>query len=578
MACGPRPTLAPTPGATPAASPPASALPPATLTRLPDSRPPTPLPPDELALCLADEPQSLYLYARPEAGRAHLLAALYDGPLDHVNGVYQPVLLEKLPSVEDGDARVREVILTAGAEVVDEVGRVVTLTEGVTLNLLDGEQVTYPGSGPVTVPQLVVEFKLRPGVRWSDGTALTAHDSVFSFDVARSPDSFDARRRVAERTLSYRALDDVTVEWVGRPGYLDPNYAANFWTPLPRHRYAGLTPSQIADSDEARFSPLGWGPFVLKDWVRGDHLRFERNPFYFRAGEGLPRAEAVTYRLVTDPAQIVADLRAGQCALTPHSAKLESEQDALARLQFGQVVSSTVLTYLYFGLAPAPDYAPGVGADFLAEVRARRAVAHCLTWLSPAPSMPAQGRALLAELGWADSDGDGILDKGGVPLRLTLAGLEAAVPAALAQLQPDCGIAIDPRPLTRGELLGDWPEGVVFGRRFDLALLTWEVGDSRMCELWLTAQIPDDANPGGANAAGYRQADYDTACRQALTTLEAEAAAGHLAEAQRRLAEDLPVLPLFFQIRVAAALPGVQGFTLDSTSESELWAIEAIRP
>lgn len=574
-ACGPRPTLTPAPTSAPTLTQPPVPAP--TFTRSAPQQPLTPNPQSELTLCLADEPQSLYLYARPEAGRDHLLAALYDGPIDDVNGVYRPVLLEKLPSVNDGDAVVRDVILNAGDTVVDEIGRVVTLAEGVTVNRLNGEHLTYSGSGPVTVPQLVVTFTLRPNVLWSDGVPLTAHDSVFSYEISLSPDSFDSRRALAERTSSYRALDDRTVEWVGRPGYLDPRYPTNFWTPQPRHRYAGLTASQIADSAEARFSPVGWGPFVLKDWVRGERLTFMRNPFYFRSSEELPLVDTVTYRIVTDPAQIIADLRSGQCALVPHSAALESVQESLSQLQFGQTVSGTTLTYLYFGVTPAADYVRTVGNEFLAEGRARQAIADCVNWLSPTPPNPMAGRARLAELGWADSDGDGILDKAGTPLQLALAGHETLWPFTVhAELRLNCGIETDVRLLTRGELEGDWPDGVIFGRRFDLAVLTLQVGETLPCELWLTAQIPDDLNPGGVNAAGYSNPDYDAACRRALTTLDPSQAAPFYAEAQRLLAQDLPVLPLFYHVKIAAALPGVQGFTLDSTSDSELWNIEAM--
>jgi peptide/nickel transport system substrate-binding protein len=578
VACGQRPTTTPAPDATLPRSPaPAPTLPLLSTSSPTPSVAPSAQPVD-LSLCLADEPQSLYLYARPEAGRDHLLAALYDGPIDQVNDDHRPVLLERLPSVKEGDAVVRDVIRSAGEAVVDEVGRVVSLTEGVRVNLLEGEQLTYSGAGAIALPQMTVTFHLRPGVLWSDGTPLTAHDSVFSYEVSLSPDSFNPRRSLAERTLSYRALDDVTVEWVGLPGFIDPTYFTNFWTPLPRHRYAGLTPSQIADSDEARSNPLGWGPFVLGEWERGDQVRFDRNPFYFRAGEGLPVADTVTYHLLSDPAQVVANLRSGQCALAPHSARLVSEQAALTQLQFGQTVSGTALTYLHFGMLPAVDYVRALGNDFFAEARARQALAHCLNWLSPTPPDPAQGRALLAELGWADSDGDGILDKAGVPLRLTLADVNPQWPVTdyQSQLQTNCGIALELRPLSLGDVIGDWPAGVVFGRRFDLALLTWEVGENWPCELWLTAQIPNDSNPGGANAGGYSNPDYDEACRRARTTLDPAASAGFYAEAQRLWAQDLPALPLFFQVKVAAVLPGVRGFALDSTSASELWAIEAI--
>ena len=576
----------------------------------------TPLTPRTLTICLADEPQSLYLYARPEAGRDHLLAALYDGPIDNVAYGYQPVLLEKLPRVADGDAVVQRVRLNAGEGVVDEMGRVVTLTTGVIVNLLDGEQITYNGSGPITVPQMVVTFRLKPGVLWSDGQPLTAADSVFSFEVAKNPDSFDLRRALAERTASYRASDKTTVEWVGLPGYIDPLYFTNFWTPLPRHVYGGLSPTEIADSPEANRNPLGWGPFVLREWVSGDHLTFERNPNYFRAPEGMPWADRVTYRIIPNPAQLVDELRAGRCEVVPQSPALEAVSDGLAqanalneaRLQVG---GSTTLEHLDFGVTPAPDYARGVGNAFFQDGRVRQAVAYCLNRLALSPSSagggeslatylpdthpllasgvsayrfdPTQGRALLAELGWADSDGDGTLDKDGAPLELTLVtgpsgevSRENVAHAIRDQLRENCGIEIEIYLLTRGELEGDWPDGVVFGRRFDLALFGWKIGSVPPCELFTTAQIPGAANPGGANDTGYSDPQFDAACRRALTTLDPQPTAQHHAEAQRLFAQDLPMLPLFFGGKLAAARPEVLGFALDPTSPSELWNIEAL--
>ncbi|MGH2523606.1 MAG: hypothetical protein ACRDH2_13965, partial [Anaerolineales bacterium] len=182
--------------------------------------------------------------------------------------------------------------------------------------------------------------------------------------------------------------------------------------------------------------------------------------------------------------------------------------------------------------------------------------------------------------GWADSDGDGALDKDGIPLRLTLAGdarREALLGDIQLQLKANCGIEVETRLLTRGELEGDWPDGVIFGRRFDLALFGWNVGAAPPCEVWTTTQIPSDANPGGANDTGYSNPAFDAACRRARTTLDPQHATQSHAEAQRIFAEDLPVLPLFFWPKLAAARAPVQGFVLDPTSPSELWNIEELR-
>jgi peptide/nickel transport system substrate-binding protein len=569
----------------------------------------------ELTICITDEPQSLYLYAPPEAGRDDILAALYDGPIDNHDYTYQPVILKKLPSVADGDAAIENVVVISGDLVVDALGRVITLTEGIELPQIDGTNIVYRGSSPVAVPQMSATFELKPDISWSDGAPLTADDSLFSFEISQSPDSFTPRRDLIERTDSYHVLDSVRVTWTGLPGYIDPLYFTNFWTPLPRHWYGALALEHIGDSPEVNQHPLGWGPFVLQDWVSGDHLTFERNPHYFRAAEGLPYFERVTYRIIPDPAAILADLQAEKCDLTPYSPKLDtiadalSNADAVGKLRL-QRVSGTTLEHLDFGITPAESYARAVGNDFFQDVRVRQAFAHCLdrdalipgyypaeildAYLpvahplhgpardNPYPFDSAQGRALFANAGWTDSDGDGTLDKSGVALRLTLASgpvgdpiRERLLQAIQTQLRDNCGIEIETRPLTRGELEGNWPDGLVFGRQFDLAEFGWEVGSLPPCELFTSAQIPSESNPAGANDTGYSNSVFDLACRQALTTFDPQISAQLHTQAQRLFAQDLPILPLFLRAKLAAARPGVSGFVLDPTS-SGLWNIESL--
>jgi peptide/nickel transport system substrate-binding protein len=583
-AATPSPVAPPTPGGSPST--------PATGSR-------------ELTVCLMGEPQSLYRYARPEAGREHILAALYDGPIDTANFGYQPVLLEKLPSLAGGDAVIQAASVISGQTVVDALGRVLPLALGLRLLQADGTIFTYSG-GPVNLPQMVVTFHLRPGVRWSDGAPLTADDSAFAFQVARSPDSFDPMRAAADRTANYQAPDAATVVWTGLPGNLDPLYYTNFWPPLPRHQFGSQTAAQIAASDSAARSPLVWGPFMVQDWQPGQRLVVQRNPYYWRAAEGLPRLDTVNYRFVAGPADLAAGLRDGTCDVAPSGAAMDQAAGLLsADAQAGavnlQTVPGTTLEHLDFDLAPAADYTRTAQAAPLQDLRVRQAVASCLDRpalapggragaaalppfladsLTQYPFDPAHGRLLVATNYWANANGNGLVDNNGVTLTLTLAGDAAHQPllqALQAQLQQHCGLGVQLRTLTQSELRGDWPDGVVFGRRYELAVFAWQVGALAPCELFTTGEIASAANPGGANDTGYSNPTFDQACQRAVFPLDRPADAAALTSAQNQLVQDLPLLPLFLEPRHGAARAGVSGYTLDPTSPSELWNLEVIQ-
>lgn len=618
-ACGPRPrpTVDPsligtaTPGPSPTPAPP---------TRTPTASPsPTPTP-IELVVCQTGEPVSLYLYGDDTRARAGVFQALFDGPIDAVGYAYQPVILAELPSVAAGTAGLMDVEALPGTRVLDAAtGAVVPLGEGVQLAQRDGSVVTYTGSGPARTVQVWAEFTLRPGLTWSDGQPLGADDSRFSFEVAASPDT-PVSKFVVDRTASYDVVAPDRTRWTGLPGWIDSDYAQRFWTPLPRHRYGALDALALRSDPGANDQPLGWGPFMLAPggWVKGGHLTLVRNPNYFRAAEGLPRVDQVTFRFGLDPDSVLAELRAGACHLAGDDVDFSGHLAAL--LEAGeagwlapQFVPDSAFEHLDFGILPAEGYRRAAGNDLFQDVRVRQAVAHCLDrqalidqlvqGLAEVPAVyvpaahpafagealarypfdPARGQALLAEAGWADTDGDGVRQQAQRRLSVELVSgpLGSAFRDTLLrliseQLLVNCGLEALPALRSTPELFDPWPNGLLFGRRFDLGTFPWRTGIAPPCDLYLTSAIPSDQNPGGANNTGYSRPEFDAACQAATTALdEADRRASHM-EAQRLFAEDVPSLPLFFRPKAGAALPAVAGFHLDSTAASVLWNVELL--
>jgi peptide/nickel transport system substrate-binding protein len=580
----------------------------------------TPLPPKEFTICQIYEPNTLFIYGGPSRAARNVLEAIYDGPIDTRTYQFQPVILEKLPSLDDGDVVVRNVHVGEGAKVIDVNGLVVDLLPGVTVLDADGQEVTFE-SGLVTMTQMVVTFKLRADVTWADGQPLTVHDSRYSFDLASKFDA-PAVRWLPDRTLSYEALDDHTIVWTGIPGYQDSFFLRNFHQPLPRHIWGQVTANFLLSAEVANRKPLGWGPFVVEEWVAGDHITLVRNPHYFRAAEGLPYLDRVTLRFVPGLQQALDLLVGGECDLIAQDviegADLAPLLEAAAAGTVQLISSpSSEWEHLDFGIEQAGT---ARRQNFFVDERVRQAIALCVdreriaseaflyreaeaaySYVATAHPLyagdqlhrwdydPSRGQSLLDEAGWLDENEDGIREARsvagvayGTPFSATLLTtsgdpVRKRVADILVENLADCGVGLAVQFLPDEMFFADGPDGPVFGRQFDLALFSWLDELDPPCQLYLSEEIPGPENWWTrSNTSGYVSEEYDAACHAALDTLPGtDAHTYYHREAQRIFSRDLPVLPLYFVPKVVAARPEVSGVILDPSEYLELWNIEA---
>jgi ABC-type oligopeptide transport system substrate-binding subunit len=121
----------------------------------------------------------------------------------------------------------------------------------------------------------------------------------------------------------------------------------------------------------------------------------------------------------------------------------------------------------------------------------------------------------------------------------------------------------------------------------------WLAGVSQHCEDYVSTQTPGPAGEtwvsvqdgrkrtfslsgwGGDNNPGFANEEYDRACKTALGSLpgQPEYESAHL-EAQRIFAEQVPMVPLYARIKLAATRPDLCGLIMDPTNNSEFWNIE----
>lgn len=593
---------------------------------------PTTAVPDTLVLCVQDEPQTLYAYGGASRSMWSVLEAIYDGPIDTRGYEASAVILEKLPSLTDGDATIVTKTMQDGDAVVDTDGHLVALKTGVEV-LPSGCSrpdcaVTWDGASELVMDQLSVRFRLLPGLKWSDGQPLTAADSVFSYALAADP-ATPVSKNLTDRTFSYTALDEQTVEWVGMPGFSQQQYGTFFFLPLPEHVLGGFAAKDLLSEPAAARSPLGWGPYAIQEWVAGDHITLRKNEHYFRAAEGLPGFETLVYRFIGDAADgNMNALLSGECDVVDQNAGflemfpglLERENQNKLKMHLAQ---GPEWEHLDFGIRPASyddgyDPAAGDRPDLFGDPRTRQAFAYCIdrnsintnllygrsvvqnAFLPPShpqyvPELPGyaynptEGMRLLDEVGWQDSDNNpetprvasgiaGVPD--GTALAVTYlttqASLRQQVAASVAGSLKGCGIGVQVEPAGPADLFGPGPDGLVFGRKFDLVQFSWDTGARPNCQLYASTQIPNAENQWiGANITGYASSEFDAACGAAYWARPDEPDyAARSRQIQEIFARDLPVIPLYAHLKISIARPDLCGFELDPTARSIFWNLE----
>ena len=621
ISCNPQPTSSPIETLSETQS---SGLPTPTLTLTATPEPP---PPRVLTICLGEEPGSLFLYGDDSIAARNVRQALYDGPFDMLKFEVQSVTLEEVPSLANGLVTLQPLPVEPGELIVDSLGRLTDLGEG-TVYLPSGCAgaecaQTFTGGEAVTMDQLVVRFKLRSDVQWSDGAPLTSTDSVYSYEVAR--ELFPrVRPELIRHTSSYQAVDETTVEWRAVPGYLDATYHTNFFSPLPQHVWGVVSPQELLSAEMATRSPLGWGPYVIDEWVAGDHISLSKNPNYFRAGEGLPQFDRLVYRFLSSSDEALSALLAGECDLADELAM--SEVPAAGLLPLQEEGSLNVLSesgaaweHADFGILP---FDPERLSLFQSK-ELRQAIAMCIdraslaaqlyyeqgqvpdTYVPPAhplytsevkkyPYDPQAAMALLESLGWVDTDNDpgtplislgvsGIPD--GVPLTITYQTLDGAdrqgIAHLLASSLAQCGMQVELSFSDWDTLFAPGPDGSIFGRQFEMAQFAWSSSLEPPCFLYVSDEVPGPYPEypkgwGGANASGYSSPEFDQACQKARFSLPdmPQHAAAHQ-QAQAIFAEDLPVIPLYLHMETVATRPDMCGVILDPSAGSSLWNLEA---
>ena len=307
-------------------------------------------------------------------------------------------------------------------------------------------------NGGVAADFTSITWKIKPGMVWSDGTAVTADDAVFTAAYCMSPEGGCAQAAKYEGVKSVEALDTQTVKITFDAPKPNP-YTALVGATAPllqKAQFANCMGAAASACTEQNFGPIGTGPFRVTNFITNDVVEMEANPNYRD-----PAKPAFANLMVKGGGDAAAAARAvmetGEFDYAWNTQIAPEVQMQMEKGGKGQFVSAfgTLVERLEMNMTdPSADLPEGMRSTakhphpILSDIRVREALSKAIDRgllvevgygnagrptcnLVPAPAIFASdntgcipqdmdgAKALLTDAGWADSDGDGILDKDG---------------------------------------------------------------------------------------------------------------------------------------------------------------------
>jgi peptide/nickel transport system substrate-binding protein len=152
-------------------------------------------------------------------------------------------------------------------------------------------------------------FKLRPNVKWHDGRDFTSADVAYSIKLLK--ENHPRGRGTFAFVQEVQTPDPLTAIIVlSKPApYLITALDASESPIVPKHVYEGTDPLTNKNAS----APIGTGPFVFKEWVKGSHIILDRNPNYWDAGK--PYLDRIVVRFIADQAARSAAFETGELDL-----------------------------------------------------------------------------------------------------------------------------------------------------------------------------------------------------------------------------------------------------------------------
>ncbi len=464
-------------------------------------------------------------------------------------------------------------------------------------------------NGGITPDGKSVTWKLKEGIKWSDGTPFTAEDVAFTYQFIANPKvgSTSANNYTSVETV--QVIDDYTVKVI----FKEPNpawdlpFIGSGGMILPHHLYEEYN-GENARQAPSNLIPIGTGPYKVVEFKPGDVVVYEPNSYFRKADElGFKRVElkgggdatsAARAVLQTGDADyaynlqvevpILKQLEAGGTGKIksvfggtserilinlsdPNQATAEGERSSLkfphpffqnkqVREAFSLAIDrDTIAKKLYgvtgkatpnFLIAP-PDYnSPNTSYEFNLE----------------------KASQLLDEAGWQDSNNNGIRDKDGKEMKVvfqtTVNPLRQKTQEIVKQGLQRIGVEVELKSVDASIFFSSDPTNNDTVEHFYADLQMFTTGNrnpdpSTYMNTYMCNTIPQKSNNwSGDNYSRYCNREYDQLWKQAIKELDPKKRQGLFIQMNDMLINDFIVIPLVHRADVVGISNRLQGFEL----------------
>ena len=453
--------------------------------------------------------------------------------------------------------------------------------------------------------KMQLTWHLKP-LKWQDGVPVSAEDYVFTHRAIMNDKVPVVSRNFEKRVENVYAPDPGTLVVTYKEHYAYANTGIIQTPPWPRHLLEKAYHDNPGGLDKLPYgndpkATIGDGPYRVVSWQKGSSIVAEADPNYTLEK---PKVKRIVWRVITDTNTLVANMLSGSVdALSPISITFDQgvqlDQQQKQRRLAEQVQFTQGLTWEHIDVNLANPklkdkrirqallYAVDRQALVQALFQGKQPVAGSYlppkhygydSSISTNTYNPDRSKQLFTEAGWTAGP-DGILrnaqgERFSVTIGTTAGNrvredVEQIIQSQWRKVGVDLKVSNQPARVFFGDTTRH--------REFDLAMYAWVQSPTSDCEsLYTTDNIPSVQNAyNGQNFAGFSSPEMDKVCHAIPTELDQAKRVAMLKRSEQILADELPVLPLYYRVDITSTKNGLKNWLPTGLNDSQItWNAE----